>query len=308
VAACLEAEEENLRAAMRWAICRRELAWALCFGWELWRYWLARGAYTEGRAWLAAILALDGAIDSPQYGHVSLAAGALAIDQRDQGAARIHLERGLALGHASGDRALVASILAQLGRLARQEGDLAAARAHCTESLTIRRALGAPWPVAVAQQLIGRVALEQGDTVAARAHLEEGLRLAREIGDGSLLANVLRDLGELALLERDDTRAEHLFDASLARYRGVGHPWSMARCLDALAEVALRQHHPDRAAQLLGEASALRETIAAPLTPADRPRGTRLIACTRAALGDVAFAAAWQSGASLAAEVIPSAR
>src|SRR5262249_40481312 len=119
VAARLEAEGGNLRAAMHWTIRHRETGWACCFGWELWRYWLARGAYTEGRAWLAAILALDGIGVSPRYGHVLLAAGALAVDQRDHDTARAHLERGLAVGQASGDRALVASVLAQLGRLAR---------------------------------------------------------------------------------------------------------------------------------------------------------------------------------------------
>ncbi len=295
----LAADIDNVRAAMHWTVTHHETAWGLAFGWEIWRFWLERGDYTEGRAWLVRFLAPDDAAHQSLFGHVAFAAGALAVDQQDLGAAHAYLDRARAVATARADRALVASVDAQLGRLARQRNDLVAARAHCEASLAIRRELGTPWHIAVSLQLAGCVALEQRDTIAARAHLAEGMAIARCIGDRSLQANLLRDLAEAALVEQAFGQAATLFGESLACYRAVGHPWSMARCLDALAAATLQRGDAARAARLLGAAAALRETIAAPLIVIDHRRGARTAAAACDILGRERFIAARDEGAAL---------
>lgn len=300
--ALLAADIENVRAAMHWTVTHHETAWGLAFGWELWRFWLERGDYTEGRAWLARFLAPDDAAHQSLFGHVMFAAGALAVDQQDLEASRAYLDRARAVGTAREDRALVASVDAQLGRLARQQNDLATARAHCEASLAIRRELGTPWHIAVSLQLTGRVALEQRDTAAARTHLAEGMAIARDAGDRSLRANLLRDLAEVALVEQAYGQAATLFGESLACYRAVGHPWSMARCLDALAAVTLQRGDAARAARLLGAAAALREAIAAPLIAIDHRRVADTAAAACDILGVERFAAARAEGAALPLE------
>ena len=301
----LAADLENLRAAMRWTVTHGETGWGLEFGWELWRFWLERGDYTEGRAWLTQFLAPAGAAArGTLYGRAAFAAGALAVDQRDLDAARVHLEQALAIGTTHEDRALVASVSAQLGRLARQQSDLTAARSYCEASLAIRRELGVPWHIAVSLQLAGRVALEQRDTAAARTHLAEGMAIARDAGDRSLRANLLRDLGEVALTEEAYDEAAALFGESLACYRAVGHPWSMARCLDALADITLRQGEAMRTARLLGAAAALRATIDVPLMAIDHQRVERTATAARAALGAEWFTIAWEAGGRLPLETV----
>ena len=56
----LDAERENVRAAMTFAVADGDADTALLFCADLWRYWIWRGNLTEGRELLAAALALDG--------------------------------------------------------------------------------------------------------------------------------------------------------------------------------------------------------------------------------------------------------
>ena len=57
--ASLGHEYDNLRAALRWAIDSGESERALRLAGGLWSFWSVRGFYTEGRAWLREVLALD---------------------------------------------------------------------------------------------------------------------------------------------------------------------------------------------------------------------------------------------------------
>jgi tetratricopeptide (TPR) repeat protein len=56
--ATLDAEHDNLRVALRWALEHRRVA-ALQLATALWRYWLTRGFLAEGRGWLEAALAAN---------------------------------------------------------------------------------------------------------------------------------------------------------------------------------------------------------------------------------------------------------
>ena len=54
----LDADHDNLRAALRWALEHRRAS-ALQLAVALWRYWLTRGFLAEGRGWLEAALAAN---------------------------------------------------------------------------------------------------------------------------------------------------------------------------------------------------------------------------------------------------------
>jgi hypothetical protein len=58
----------------------------------------------------------------------------------------------------------------------------------------------------------------------------------------------------------------------------------------------------ERAAWLYGAAAGLRTALGAPLLPAERALHKRAVADARAALGDDAFAAAWERGQALSLE------
>ena len=70
----LEAEHDNLRAALRWLIEQGDANGALGLSGSLRLFWQARGYLREGRTWLDAALALDGGEAS--YARASVLSGA----------------------------------------------------------------------------------------------------------------------------------------------------------------------------------------------------------------------------------------
>src|SRR5690606_24840258 len=59
----LEAEQDNFRAALSWAIEQQDITATLRLGAALWRYWAVHGDLQEGRTWLEQGLALPGEVD-----------------------------------------------------------------------------------------------------------------------------------------------------------------------------------------------------------------------------------------------------
>src|SRR5215208_6135993 len=77
----LEAEHDNMRAALPWALERKDVELALRLGGALWWFWSVRGYHSEGRRWLEEALAIDGR-GSREWRTMALAgAGALASEQ-----------------------------------------------------------------------------------------------------------------------------------------------------------------------------------------------------------------------------------
>ena len=143
----LEAEHDNLRAALQWVYANREvaLAWQLVAG--LWRFWLARGYISEGRAHLARALALPlaGPPDETLQrtrAQALMGAGTLAGVQADHPAMQAAYEESLVLWRALDDRQGIARALHNLAGVAAGQGDPATATATFAESLRLYEALG----------------------------------------------------------------------------------------------------------------------------------------------------------------------
>ena len=76
----LEAEHDNMRAALSWAAERKEVEVALRMGGALWWFWWMRGHNSEGRRWLEEALAMNGR-GSPEVRAMALAGvGGAALD------------------------------------------------------------------------------------------------------------------------------------------------------------------------------------------------------------------------------------
>jgi tetratricopeptide (TPR) repeat protein len=226
----------------------------------------------------------------------------VVMERPDRAAARSLLEESLAIWRDLNEPGGVAQSLYFLGSLAHQEGDFAAARSFFEESLAIWRQLGRQSNVARPLSGLGRVALSQGDTATARALLEESLEIRRQFGrsdGGYIWCQSL--LGLAVLAERDEGRAMALFKESLERGREVGSSWASPAGLEGLARVAAMQGQSHRAARLFG-AAACRNAPFGLLMTYDPTSYEQLASTVRAALGEEAFAAAWEEGQAMTLE------
>ena len=106
--------------------------------------------------------------------------------------------------------------------------------------------------------------------MAAIGRLREALEIARGIGFEEGVAWSLNLLGMTMAAAGRGERAARLLRASLRRHRELGDRWRMASVLEAIADLIAPGDGP-RAAQLLGGAERLREAIAAPPPPVERP-------------------------------------
>jgi tetratricopeptide (TPR) repeat protein len=201
-----------------------------------------------------------------------------------------------------GHRQSTATVLQNLADLALLEGDLRGARSMSEESLALRREIGDRAGIADGLGGLGDVAVREGDYATARALYDECLGIQRELGNPNAIAYALYNLGDLARKESDPGTARRHFAESTMWCGPSGDPHLLAHLLEAWADLGAAadggqsQEGQARAARLLGAAAALREEIGLPRTPAEEEAHAGRVAAVRAALGEAAFAAAWDEG------------
>jgi predicted ATPase len=145
----LEAENDNLRAAIGWSLEADDAQTAARFGWALGMYWVMRGRSGEGRLLMEHTLERDGGELPAQMRARALFALAVCVyGSGDDERLLAVSEEGAALFRQAGDRHGEAQALGMSGFAALQLGDLDRASRTFEESLEIYRdyedAWGAP--------------------------------------------------------------------------------------------------------------------------------------------------------------------
>jgi predicted ATPase/DNA-binding XRE family transcriptional regulator len=256
----LEQERDNLRAALQWTIERGEAELGLRLAGAVWRLWWVRGDLSEGRRWLAALVAVAGRGGAELAAPRAKALGGAAVLAREQGEygeCAALSEASLALSRAVGDKRVSAWNLAGLGMIATLHGDYSRAAGLSEESLALSRAVGDKRVSAIALTVLGILARDQGDYSRATALLEESQALFRELGDQRNSAWALNILGIVARDQGDYSRAAAVAEESLALSRAVGDKRVSAYSLSTLGSVVRHQADYGRASALLKESLAL---------------------------------------------------
>jgi predicted ATPase len=230
---------------------------------------------------------------------VAVALNALAVNAQDRGAvAEAHtlFERSLVVWRELGDQTAVARAVSNLANVVKLQGDHARARSLYAECLSIFQGLGDRTGVAWSLNHQGDVARDQGDSSAARTWYEQALAIFRELGDRWGIAGTLADLGTLAREQQNCSGAHVLYRESLRIFQELEHKRGIARLLECFAGSAAAQLQAERSLRLAGAAAALRQTIGAPLTPAEQAKLEAILDPARQALTNTSGAAAWLEG------------
>lgn len=299
--AALEAEHDDLRAALSWAMLR-DSELLLRLAGALRPFWLMRSYLSEGRYWLETALTEGSGEAALLRAKAALGAGVLAHEQANYLTASVRFEQALHLYQEQGDQRGIANALTNLGLAADEQGDHARARMMLEQALAIWRELDNQAGIASLLGNLGLVVKEQGDYAAAQVMQEESLALRRELKDDWGMAIARDNLGELAFDQGDYASASRHFANSATLRLKLGHRRGLALSLVRFATLAIALGEMQVAARLFGAEEALRETLGVPVGAGDQAEHAHNMALIRHALSDTDFSAAWAVGRAMTLE------
>lgn len=214
------------------------------------------------------------------------------LGQRDQAVELLH--RALVVVRKLGNASQLARVLNNLGTLELERGNYDEAQSFFAESLPLHRIIGDKQGIASNLNNLGEVARGLEEEESAQALYAESHAFAVEAGNRLYAAIALENLAALAVRRNDDRVAEEHYREALPLYHVAGDGLGVAACLTGLAEMARCRNDAVTAARWLGATAAVR--TAHDLPPSDEIDEGAIEREARAALGDVAFEAAWQTG------------
>jgi non-specific serine/threonine protein kinase len=255
----LEAEHDNLRAALEWNL-QTDTDTALMLACSIAWFCEVRAHWTEGLGWL--VDALDASSDRATLrARALIAAGSLALRRegsvvgpgtvaesssiesqpRRFRSARSYLEESLAMGQQMHDPACTARSLINLGEAARKERHDDEARMQYVAGLDVARHSGDREAMAFGLRRLANLAAEQNDLPQARSLFEESLAISRELGDAWGTAFAVDNLGHLAVELGEYPAARRYHEETLSIWSDLADPWGIAHAQANLGIVFLAQ-------------------------------------------------------------------
>ena len=299
----LEADHDNLRAALDWLAHRGEPEAFLRLARSLKMLWIFHGPHEEGRAWLEQALARAGEASPLLRSQALYVLGVLAVNQDDVGRAEACFTDSLALAQVHGDLDGVAHNWFGLGLVAMHRHQFIEATTHLEAALATARQLDdrvlASVRSGLALSFLGASAHAQGALAEATSRFEAALLDQRLVDHRWGIGLSLIGLGYAARDRGDLVRAMALFTEGLAPFTEIRDQRIIALALDGAAGVAIAWGQPERAARLLGAAMSMREADGLPVEPAFLATHDRDVAAVHAALGELRLAACLAEGAAL---------
>ncbi|MGC4877076.1 BTAD domain-containing putative transcriptional regulator [Micromonospora sp. DT43] len=271
----LDAERDNLHAALRRATAAGDASEAAGLVAALSFYWWLRGMRGEGARLAADVLDVLGAEAPPGLGeeftlcvyNASLAGAGRLPPLGTQGSVIRSLDRpprqpfllylsGISTGPPSGGPDDVEELMRELRQLVGPDtwinalgamghgsaqmwdGQSDRAEAALATALDGFRSTGDRWGSMITLGALGELAAWRGDPEAAGEHMDQAMGLAEELGSAVDQADMLRTRGEIRLRAGDLTAARDDFAGALLLAQGSGAPEFVAAARLGLAQVA----------------------------------------------------------------------
>jgi predicted ATPase len=325
-------EQENLRAALEWAIAQDHADLAHALAGQLHAIWYIQGQFAESRVWFSRVLGLSG---GSSRGRTTVAnwASIHALCHGDIPEALRLAELAQQIAQAGGSTELIAfsldslgTVLADQGKLAEsaavferegallqdldldwllacvyyrlaglrlEAGDNKQAEALCSDALRALGPRGNLWIRMRIERILGRIELTRGEYDAAALRFEFALNGTQQFGDIQGQTYALLDLARAAQERRQLAPARQWLRDALAITRLDTEPLRLTRVLEA-AGALLASARPEGCLQIVTAAERVRTRMGAPLWPLERQQLARTleIAHSRLSLGAIASATA----------------
>ncbi len=294
----LEAEHDNLRAALDRLEAEGENQLVLRMAGAIARFWYLKGHLLEGQRRLEGALRAD-ELPTTARAKALIGAANMAITLGDVQTARLRAEQALALHRTLGDAWGIAYSGMMVGNALAEKGDVADAQPHLEESVRLFRELGDEHYDLIASTNLAWVTGELGDPARERAMHEDVLRRARGSGSERMEAGAL---AQLALFARDDGHLEEaasMLREAIRLEHGHGNVLEVAINLARLASVLARAGRAPTSARLLSSSDSITTRVGASVPQWAVRRNEETLTILRARLGAAALAEAIGDGRTL---------
>jgi predicted ATPase/DNA-binding SARP family transcriptional activator len=299
--ALLDAEHENVHAAIAWAEHTEDVDRTIGFATALRWYWLVRGRFAEGLRVFEHALALTA--ERPAAHAFALSgAGILNVRRGERAVGTEQLSRALELFRELDDEPEIARCTAELGHVAVEEGELDRATELYTGAVDQFRRLGNTTREAVALANLAAIAARRGESATAAEHGRRAIALQRQIGDVDGLGVSLANLGRVELALGDEQAACASLHESLDLAIRLDYRMLIAYLLGAAGEIARRRGLHDQSGRLVGAAVGLFERIGMRVPDEEHEEHEATLAPLREKLGGDAVAALLREGAATPVE------
>lgn len=244
----LDAEHDNMRAALNWTQGSGDTETGLRIAGALWRYWLIRTHWSEGRERLTRLLQSDGDCADPDARVKALTGLAtLAQNQSDYELARSLFEKCLAICRASENRSGIATSLVNLGWIAFHQCDYDVAHALSEEGLALHTEAGNQQGIILAINNLGFIAFYQGGYEVAASLHQKNVRLRKEASDNRGLTFSLVHLARASLRLNDYGKAGECIEEAISLIEAVGDKQGIAYALTIKGELLNAEGDSERA-------------------------------------------------------------
>jgi non-specific serine/threonine protein kinase len=297
----LVAERSNLDAALAWLDNTRDTERLLRLIAAMSNFWNATAAYREATSWYERMLSENAVHSDPHRAKIQVQLGMARLLQGDIAGAEPTFAVGLATCRAAGEPYYAALALIGLANAAVLRGENALGADYLRACRETADSISDRWLSEIVHGMVslnlGVVSRASGDLDLATEQISDMLRRARaeDYLQGTLIA--LSDLGDLARDREDWTRALAFYREALTLGSTQPIKRTIIEAIESVAIVAFRTGQADRSAMLAGAAEALRERTGLRYIQPESSSSLGLaIQESRAALGDAAFTAAWETG------------
>jgi tetratricopeptide (TPR) repeat protein len=237
----LEAEQDNIRAALRWSIDMGRIDMAAQVAGGLSTYWYMSSNINEGRAWLEELAEHEGlAALAPQVqAYIGCRAGFLALAQYRGAVAIRRFEQSLPIARRAGDETLATTILGYMGLVEMFQGNYARAESLSREALAAFREQHRPLDIGRSLHNLALISLYKGEYERAVSLAEEAIPLFRAVGNKWGTSNVLGLMGIALAKNGKVERAHGVADEAAATIEGLsGNNDVVGLAITCKAEVA----------------------------------------------------------------------
>ncbi len=303
-ASVLAREQDNLRAALEWAIERNEAEFVQSMCGALGIFWEARTAFQEAHRWIDVALNMTQETSPAMRAKLLMAASRLALWEVACNRSRELAEEALALYEAIGDNVGRTSAIFQIGDSWHMQGEYTLASKYLEESVHQLREQGNWRSYAFALSRLGAMAILQNDFTQAWIRLNEALPLLREYSEPGLLNVTLVYLGVLAIVQADLPQSAIYLREGLLLAQKTGNRYMLASDLIAFGCLLGTTRGPSYAAKVCSAAETIFASLNTAVPVAYLPLYSAYLGGLKSLIDVATWEAWWAEGKALSQEEV----